>query len=81
MKVKELRSVIDDCWFVISVAGEEIEDDVELFNQYERYNAGLSTTIPSIIGNLEVDMACIDTPTEEGDSVLAVYVKDEEEDE
>lgn len=71
MKVKELRAIMDDCWFKIVKVGEEIEDDEVLCDQTKTHDY-----IPNDVGDYEVSWACVDSPTDDGDSVVFVAIKE-----
>lgn len=75
MKVAELRDIMEDCWFRITVCGNEPEDDVILFDQNKQYLAGKSPMIPDNIAEMEVDWACVTDMNDIGDSCLFVAVK------
>jgi hypothetical protein len=69
MKVKELREVFEDAWFCIVKVNEKVEDDIAIFDQSK-----WKTTIPEEIGEMEVSWVCVDTPTEDDDTVIFVAV-------
>ena len=75
MKVKELRDVMEDCWFRIVVFGIDPEDETVLFDQNEQYFAGKSTIIPDDIAKMEIDWVSVSDTNEIGDNCLFVVVK------
>ena len=71
MKVKELRAIMYDCWFKIVKVGEEIENDEILYDQTKTCDH-----IPNDIGEYEVSWACVDSPADNGDSVIFVAIEE-----